>query len=52
MTEPVILKDCPECNARTLHRRDQRAEGGTIITDYICSDCGSVRTDKVRYADD
>jgi hypothetical protein len=48
MTDPVILTDCDECG-RVPHSRDQRGEDGAIVTDYICSECGTVRTETVQY---
>jgi len=46
MTDPVILKYCDACDERTLHARDQHAEPdpARVVTEHICSECGSVQT--------
>jgi transcriptional regulator NrdR family protein len=51
MTDPVILTDCPTCEARTAHSRDQSAAADppAVETDLICSECGTVRTTKEVY---
>jgi len=51
MTDPVIISDCPNCEARTKHCRDQSAETDppAVTTDLICSECGAVRTTKEIY---
>lgn len=55
MSEPVILTDCDDCG-RVPHSREQRAEGTgdgvVIVTEYVCSECGSVQTEKVQYTDE
>jgi len=46
MTDPVIFTDCPACDERTRHSREQRgkADPPHVETDLICSECGDMRT--------
>lgn len=51
MTDPVIISDCPSCETRTPHSREQSgtADPPAVETNLICSECGTVRTTKEIY---
>lgn len=43
----MIIKQCDTCKVRTVHSRRQWAEEEervTILTEYTCTECGTVHT--------
>jgi hypothetical protein len=54
MTDPVIIKHCDTCEAKTLHARDQKGkpDPARVVTERICSECGTTTTHTKHFQDE